>query len=210
MFVLGRHLQLRCSRSLHSLLWRVPQVDVLNLWEVELLGTEHGARSGDSDPADKRLRRNLVVLHGIEADEGACASKASLAVDSNRTSIRVREVLLAAGHELVNDCLRWGRAIREDHILVVDSLRQERVAVILGLVQTDHLRHIQVLEYVDIACGGVAVPVDGVPLVDRPHESQKLAWDNPVQVAILNLLVVLVLTRVERLEVVPSQRDGLL
>ena len=66
------------------------------------------------------------------------------------------------------------------------------------------------LEDVDVASSSMAVSMDRVTLVNRTHEGQELARNDPVEVAIFDLLVVLVLTCVEGLEVVPSELDGLL
>ena len=44
-------------------------------------------------------------------------------------------------------------------------------------------------------------------LVDRTHECNELVWNNPVQVSVLNLLVILILFVVELAEVVPSMAN---
>ena len=48
----------------------------------------------------------------------------------------------------------------------------------------------------------------GVPHVNWSHEGDELARDDPVEVAVLDLLIMLVLSRIERLEVIPSELDG--
>ena len=93
---------------------------------------------------------------------------------------------------------------------MIDAFLKEAVAIVLGLVKADHLRYIQVLKDVDVAGSCMSVTMDRVTLVDWTHEGQELAWDDPVEVTIFDLLVVLVLTRIEGLEVVPSELDGLL
>ncbi len=95
---------------------------MFNLREVKLLWSKYRTWSGNSDPADKSLSIDLVVLHGVQADESTCAAETSFAVDSDGASSWVSEVGLAGGHELVYDRLRWGRTIGEHHILVVDVL----------------------------------------------------------------------------------------
>jgi uncharacterized membrane protein len=42
-------------------------------------------------------------------------------------------------------------------------------------------------------------------LVYRAHESNKFSWDYPVEVAVLNLLIVFILPRIEILEAIPSE-----
>lgn len=49
-----------------------------------------------------------------------------------------------------------------------------------------------------------------ISLINGPHESQKLARNDPVKISILDLLVMLVLFRVERLEVVPAETNPFL
>ena len=66
------------------------------------------------------------------------------------------------------------------------------------------------LEYINIAGSSVAIAVHGVTLIHGAHEGQEFAWDDPVEVTILNLLVVLILSRIEILEVIPSKSDGML
>lgn len=66
------------------------------------------------------------------------------------------------------------------------------------------------LEYINIAGSSVAVAVHRVTLIHGAHEGQEFAWDDPVEITILNLLVVLILSRIESLEVIPSKSDGML
>lgn len=85
-----------------------------------------------------------------------------------------------------------------------DVLGEEGCAIVFSFVQTDHSADIQVLEDVDIAGSSVSIAVHGVPLIDRSHEGQELAGDDPVEVAVLDLLVMLVLPCIKCLEVIPS------
>ena len=106
MFVFRGHLQLARSSTSHRFLGRVCHVQVLDLWKVELLWTEDRAGSRDANPADEGLRRDLVVLHGVDPNKSACAAETCLAVHADGTSTRLSKVSLAAGHELVYDRLR--------------------------------------------------------------------------------------------------------
>ena len=187
---------------------RVSDVFRFDLEQVELLGSENRTRSRDADPTDEGLSRDLVVLHGIEADEGTRAAETRLAVDGDSACVGVLEVLLTGVHELVNDELGWGRSIGEDHVIMGDALAEEGCAIVFGFVQADNPADIQVFEDVDITGGGVAIAMHGVPHIDRSHEGQELAGDDPVEVAVLDLLIMLVLSRIERLEVIPSELHG--
>ena len=46
----------------------------LHLWKIKLLRPQNAAGPGDPDPANERLGWYLKVLHGPEANEGACAA----------------------------------------------------------------------------------------------------------------------------------------
>ena len=61
------------------------------------------------------------------------------------------------------------------------------------------------LEDVNVAGSCVTVAMDGVSLIDRSHEGQELAGDNPVKITVLHLFVVFVFPRIESLKVVPSE-----
>ena len=47
-----------------------------------------------------------------------------------------------------------------------------------------------------------------VSLLDGTHESDELVWNNPVEVAVLDSLIVLILLDVETLKIVPSELDS--
>ena len=183
---------------------------LFDLKHVKLLGSEDGAGSGDSNPANESLCGDLVVLHGVDADESTCAAEAGLAMDGDTTSVGVFEVALGTVHELCYDWVGGCGAIGEDHILVGDALRDEGGAIVFWFVQAHDSVNIQVLEDVDITGSGVTVAMDGITLVNGTHEGQELAWDNPVKITVLDLLVMFVFASVEILEIVPSKSDGML
>ena len=131
-------------------------------------------------------------------------------MDCDGTSGGVGKVLLAASKELSDDRVGRCGSIREDHILVVNPLLQEGGTIILGLVESDDLANVEVLEDVDVAGSCVAVTVHGVSLINGSHEGQELARDDPVEISVLHLLVVLVLSRIESLEIVPSKSNCVL
>lgn len=180
----------------------------LDLAHVVLLGAEDGAGTGDSDPADEDFSRDLVVLHAVDADQGASAAEASFAVNGDGAGARLSEVLLAAFNEPVHNILGRHGPVHKDEVLMLNAVLLERVLVILGVVQPDDLRHLEVLEDVDVAGGGVAVGALAFFAVDGAHEGDELAGDDPVEVAILDLLVVLVLLDTELVEDVPALLDA--
>ena len=131
-------------------------------------------------------------------------------MDGDRTGVGIGEVLLAASNELSDDRVGRRGSVREDHILMVNPLLQEGGTIVLGFVESDDLANVEVLEDVDVAGSCVAVTVHGVSLVNGSHKGQELARDDPVEISVLHLLVVLVLSRIESLEIVPSKSDCVL
>ena len=183
---------------------------MLDLRQVELLWAKDAARTGDSNPADESFCGYLIVFHRIEGNQCSRPAETGLAVDCYRAAVRFVKVVLARGDELVDDVLRWCAAVDENHVFVVDALVDEGHRVVLGVVQPDYLADLQVLEDVDVAGGRMTVAVHFVLDVHWTHEGHELAWDDPVKVAVLNLLIMLILLHVEGLEIVPAVLKGFL
>ena len=76
------------------------------LTEEKLLGPEHTARSGDSDPTNELLSWDLVSFHGKETDQGSCAAKASFTMNGDRTWVWGREVSVADVQEIFHYIFR--------------------------------------------------------------------------------------------------------
>ena len=88
---------------------------------------------------------------------------------------------------------------------MVDSFGCERLTIVFMVIKSYYFGHIQVLKYVYIAGCSVTISMDIITLVNWTHEGHKLAWDDPVEVAILDFLVVLVFFRIKCLEIIPSK-----
>lgn len=65
--------------------------------------------------------------------------------------VRISKVLLTALNESVDDSLGRYRAIREYKVFMLYSIVCEGALVILGIVEADDLRDLQVLKYAHIA-----------------------------------------------------------
>ena len=86
----------RGPSALQSLfLWRVTDVFLFDLEQVELLGSKNGTGSRYPDPADKGLSTDLVVLHGIQANQCASSAKTSFAVDCDGAGAGLGKVFFA-------------------------------------------------------------------------------------------------------------------
>lgn len=92
------------------------------------------------------------MLHRVEGDQGPRPAQACLAVDCDRPCVRLGEESLTRAEELVDNVLGWCRAVDEEHVFVLNSLVNEAVFVVLGVVQSDHFTDFQVLKNVNVAC----------------------------------------------------------
>ena len=147
------------------------------------------------------------MLHSPEANERACSTEARLAVDGNRGAL-AGEVTFHGLHELLDDVVGWAGSVHKEQIVVSDAGVFEEVLLVFDLVETDDAAYADVLEDVDVLVRVMSIPVVAVPRLDRAHEGSKFARNNPVEVTILDTLVVLVFLHVERLEVVPAEANG--
>jgi len=77
--------------------------------------------------------------------------------------------------------------------------------IILFLVESDNSGHINALKDISVFIWVMAIPLPLVSVLDWSHKCDKLAWDDPVEVSILNSLIVLVLLDIECPEVVPAK-----
>ena len=82
--------------------------------------------------------------------------------------------------------------------------------VVFLLVESDDLADSDVLEDLNILAGMMAISVMVISVLNWSHEGSKLAWDDPVEVTVLDSLIVLVLLHVEGAEVVPAEPDSVL
>ena len=177
----------------------------LHLRKVELLRPEDGAWTSNADPADERLSRDLEVLHCPEANQSPRATEASLAVDSDGAAVGLLKVRLDNVEELFDNAVGRRRSINKKQIVVSDTFVQERLAVVLLLVEADHPTHTNILENIAVLIGMVAVAVVSVALLNGSHKGDELPRDDHVHVSVFNTLVVLVLFDVESLKVVPAK-----
>ena len=91
-----------------------------------------------------------------------------------------------------------------------DILVLECLLVVLLFIESYHAVHSDVLEDAAVLVGVVAVLVPGIAFLNRTHECHKLSGNDPVEISVFNLLVVLILFDVESFEVVPTESYGVL
>lgn len=88
-------------------------------------------------------------------------------------------------------------------------LREESLVVLL-FVESHNSLDVELLEYFYIFAWMMPVSLVSISLLDGSHESHELAWNNPVEVSVLDPLVLLVLLDVEGLVDIPFEFDCVL
>ena len=74
----------------------------------------------------------------------------------------------------------WGRPINEKQISMLNSIFDKFLSIIFGFIQPDNSGHIKMFEDLDVIFGSVSPPLKFINVIKWPHESYKLAWDDPV------------------------------
>jgi len=77
--------------------------------------------------------------------------------------------------------------------------------IVFLLIKSDYPGDINVVEDITILVWMLSILMSGVSGFNWSHESDKLSWNDPVEITILNSLVVLVFLNVESSEVVPVE-----
>ena len=91
---------------------------------------------------------------------------------------------------------------------MLDSLFSELILFVLGFIQANDKGHSEAFKYGHVVIWGERAI--SVRHVKRSRERDKLSWNDPVQIAVFDLLEVLILLHVESAIVVPSERHGVL
>lgn len=82
--------------------------------------------------------------------------------------------------------------------------------IVFNVVEPYHFCHSYVVEYLDILARMLPVPMLRVSVLDGAHEGDELAGNDPVQIAILDAFVILVLFDIEGPKIVPPEPDRVL
>jgi hypothetical protein len=90
-----------------------------------------------------------------------------------------------------------------------NALSKELPSIILGLIQTNDSLDVPLFEDVTVFFGSKSGSLPWFTSVQRPHECSEFTWNDPIDIAIVYSLVVLVLLDIEGLEVVPFMSDTL-
>ena len=116
------------------------------------------------------------------------------------------------GHfkELIYNVIWRRRSVNEKQIVVVDVILYEVFLVVFLLVQSDYTRYAKLFKYFYVLFRMVPIPLISITLFNRSHECHEFAWDNPVDIAVLNALIELILLYIESSEVIPLELDRVL
>jgi hypothetical protein len=93
---------------------------------------------------------------------------------------------------------------------VFDATIGEVFLVVFLLVESDNSLDAELLEYINIFCWVVSVPLLCISFFDWSHEGTELSWNDPVDITVLYLFVLLVDLDLEGPEVIPSKLDCIL
>mmetsp|Transcript_24176 Transcript_24176/g.67677 ORF Transcript_24176/g.67677 Transcript_24176/m.67677 type:complete len:304 (-) Transcript_24176:272-1183(-) len=161
---------------------------VLHVEQELLLGAQHAARPARPDPADESSGREPVVLHRVEPDERARSAQPSLAVHRDCARLVLRDC-----QELADDVWRGAAAVREVQIQMLDALIDEALCVVLLLVQPNNQANVALMEHWRIVFWGESwVPVSIERSWRRRSKRQKLARNDPIHVAVLEIREVII------------------
>ena len=131
-------------------------------------------------------------------------------MDPDSAWVWIAEVIIADFKELLDNGIGRGRTVDKEQIIMGYSSFGEVLFFVLGLVQPNDSRYVELFEDIDVLAGVMAVPLLLVSLLDGSHEGHEFSGDDPVDVSVLNSFVVLVLLDVEQLVVIPIESDRVL
>lgn len=113
---------------------------------------------------------------------------------------------LGSREELIDNGVWRCRTIQEIEIKMLDTVLREFSLIVLGLVEAHNQRDAHLLEDRHVVSRREGAPPVG--LMERSRERDELAGHGPVEIAVVDLLVVLVLDDVELVVVIPAEFDG--
>lgn len=176
---------------------------LVHVVQILLLRSQNRPWPGNADPADEGGGWEAEVLHAIEPNQRACSAKTGLAVNCDSSGL-----VFCSCEELRDDLIRRCRSIDEEEVEVLDALLGELGLLILRLIETNNERNAHSLKNGDVVVRGKrAISISDV---EWSRESDELARDDPVEIAVLYFLEGLVLLHVEGVVVVPTEGDGVL
>lgn len=93
---------------------------------------------------------------------------------------------------------------------MINAIADKFILVIFGFIESDHTCHVEMLENLKIVLGRVASSLEFTNIVEWAHKRNKFVRYDPVQVTVLDLLIILVLLVVKFPELVPAEANCIL
>jgi len=86
-----------------------------------------------------------------------------------------------------------------------DSLIGEVLFIVFFFIKSYYALDIKLLENIDVLVWMVSISLVGISFFDWSHKCHELSRNNPIEIAIFDSLVGLILLDVESLEIVPAE-----
>ena len=193
-----------------------------------LLRSDNWARATDAQPRNTLGGCELVVLHQIAADERACPAQTRLAMHRNGAITLLRQI-----QKFFDQMVTRRAAINKKQIMMLEAGLSKPLGIVDLLIQPDDtldvvfskiskvsLRCMQWVTWLTkklINCNKidptwikkVRQTIFNLAFGMRATEGKKLFWQDPVEVAVLHLLIVFVLVDIEALKVEEAVEEGL-
>ena len=109
----------------------------------------------------------------------------------------------------MNAYVRGSRTINKVKLSVIDSVFNEFLSVIFRFIQSNDVRHSKMFKNFKIIFSAVSMfwlPRCLCVPIYRTHKCDEFARDNPIEISVLNLLIVFVLSWVKVFKAVPSKQ----
>ncbi len=188
--------------------------NLLNLDHKMLLRPQNWPRPCYSNPSNKVRSRKSIMLHRIAGNQAPRTSQPSLTMNSHSALLAFDQL-----QKLINNCRIRRCAISKNKIMMFNALFREPTGLIGLVIEPDNHLHSHLFEYRHIIrrrehsilfLRTKSYPILVNTRIIRRTERHKLPRHDPVQIAILYTLVMLVLSQVEFLIVEPRETNGVL
>jgi hypothetical protein len=112
--------------------------------------------------------------------------------------------------ELVYDFLWRIRTIDKEEVIVLDSRVHKVISIVLHIIEANHFIDSYVIEDLNILPRMLAISMLSISVLNWAHESDKLARYDPIEVTILDTLVVFIFFDIKCPEIIPAKPHSVL
>ena len=131
-------------------------------------------------------------------------------MNSNSACILLCKMSIHHFKELIHYVVWWSWSIDEEQIVVGNIILEEIFLIVLLFVQSDHSSNTKLLKYFNVLLWMVTIPLICISLLYWSHEGHEFAWNDPVDITILNPFVEFIFFYVESTEIIPFELNGIL